>query len=128
MRRPHGMVAIVVAIICIVGLVLVVDHFVASPHERIALYGDSLSMQAAQDFQYLAVESGDPTLLGAYNGPAPCDVLPRLAGEAASWKPDVAVLEFTGDNPTACMKPFPVGTPGYYANYQQALSTAVPTP
>jgi hypothetical protein len=118
---------LIAAIVAVTAIVLVVDHFVASKHERIALYGDSLSMQAAQDFQFLVVEAGDTTLLGAYNGLAPCDVLPRLAGDAASWHPDVALLEFTGDDLTPCMKPYPVGTPAYYAKYRQDATTAVRT-
>jgi hypothetical protein len=127
MKRHRGMAVLVAGIVAVTAIVLVVDHFVASRHERIALYGDSLSMQAAQDFQFLAVEAGDTTLLGAYNGLAPCDVLPRLAGDAASWHPDVALLEFTGDDLTPCMKPYPVGTPTYYAKYQQDATTAVRT-
>jgi hypothetical protein len=127
MERHRGIAALVAGIVAVTAIVLVVDHFVASQHERIALYGDSLSMQAAQDFQFLAVEAGDTTLLGAYNGLAPCDVLPRLPGDAASWHPDVALLEFTGDDLTPCMKPYPVGTPPYYAKYQQDATTAVRT-
>jgi hypothetical protein len=84
-------------------------------------------MQAAQDFQFLAVESGKTTLLGAYNGLAPCDVLPRLDADAKSWHPDVAVLEFVGDNLTPCMRPYPVGTPAYYAKYLQDITAAVHT-
>ena len=127
MRRHPGIAALVAGIVAVSAIVLVVDHFVTSQPERIALYGDSLSMQAAQDFQFLAVESGDTTLLGAYNGLAPCDVLPRLAGDAASWRPNVAVLEFTGDDLTPCMKPYAVGTPAYYEKYQQDAATAVHT-
>ena len=127
MQRHRGIAALVAGIVAVTAIVLVVDRFVSSTPERIALYGDSLSMQAAQDFQFLAVESGDTTLLGAYNGLAPCDVLPRLAGDAASWRTNTAVLEFTGDDLTPCMKPYAVGTPAYYAKYRQDATTAVRT-
>ena len=116
---------VVAAIVAVTVIVLVADAFLSARPTRIALYGDSLSMQAAQDFQFLAVESGKTTLLGAYNGQAPCDVLPRLESDATSWQPDVAVLEFVGDNLTPCMKPYAVGTPAYYAKYQQDMTTAV---
>jgi hypothetical protein len=125
MERHRGPAAIVAAIVVVVVAVLVVDALVTPRPTRIALYGDSLSMQSAQDFQFLAVESGKTTLLGGYNGLAPCDVLQRLDGDATSWHPDVAVLEFVGDNLTPCMKPYAVGTPAYYAKYQQDITTAV---
>ena len=117
MERHRTLAAIVAAIVVVAVAVLVVDAFLTPRPTRIALYGDSLSMQSAQDFQFLAVESGKTTLLGGYGGIAPCDVLPRLDGDATSWHPDVAVLEFVGDDLTPCMRGYAAGTPAYYAKY-----------
>jgi len=125
MERHRTLAAVVAAIVVVAVAVLIVDAFLTPRPTRIALYGDSLSMQSAQDFQFLAVESGKTTLLGGYGGIAPCDVVPRLDGDAASWHPDVAVLEFVGDDLTPCMRGYAAGTPAYYAKYRQDITTAV---
>ncbi len=117
----------VLVLVCIVALPLTVYLASSVPQPRIALYGDSLSMQAAQDFQYLADEAGGTTLLAAYNGQAICDVLPRLASDASTWHPTVAVLEFTGDALTPCMAGYQVNTPAYDTKYLRDAQTAIAT-
>jgi hypothetical protein len=92
---------------------------------RIALFGDSLSLQAAPDFAYLAAANGAATLLTAYNGWAPCDVLPLMGEDAASWHPTVAVVQFSGDNFTSCMDGYATGTAAYYAKYQRDAQTDI---
>ena len=92
---------------------------------RIALYGDSLSMQSAEDFDYMATVAGAQVLLGAHNGLAVCDVLPRIAQDVSSWNPTVALMQFSGDNFTPCMAGYALGTPAYYAKYRADAQEAI---
>ena len=121
------MVAIVACIGVVIGIgVVLVARFSRHPSStRIALYGDSLSMQSAQDFEYLSTVAGAPVLLRAYNGWAVCDVLPRIPGDVSSWGPTVAVLEFSGDNFTPCMRGYEIGTAPYYAKYRADMQAAL---
>ncbi len=94
------------------------------PH-RIALYGDSLGMEAGMDFTYLASATGASTLVRTYGGLAPCDFLASMAADAASWPPTEVVLEFSGDNFTPCMSGDPIGSPQYYAKYRADIQQAI---
>ncbi len=92
---------------------------------RIALYGDSLGMEAGMDLTFLAHVSGASSLVRTYGGLAVCDLLPSMASDAASWHPTAVILEFTGDNFTPCMAGNPIGSPQYYAKYHTDLQTAI---
>jgi hypothetical protein len=92
---------------------------------RIALYGDSLGMEAGQDFAYLAGASGASTLVHTYGGLAPCDFLPSMASDAASWRPTAVILEFSGDAFTPCMDGETFATPQYYQKYEADIQTAI---
>jgi len=92
---------------------------------RIALYGDSLGMEAGQDFTFLANKAGASALVRTYGGTAVCDFFQDMTSDAASWHPTAAVLEFSGDNFTPCMAGDPIGSPQYYAKYRQDLQTAI---
>jgi hypothetical protein len=94
---------------------------------RIALYGDSLVSEAAQDFQYLAGASGASVRIRTYPGTAVCDFLGEMAADAQTWQPTAAVIAFTGDAFTPCMAGYTLGTPPYYAMYRQDLQTAIST-
>jgi hypothetical protein len=124
-RTKRPFLRVLVAMTCVAAVALAIDHIVLGQRPRIVLYGDSLSMQSAQDFQYLADTSGASTLLRAYGGLAICDVLPQLVGDAESWQPTVAVLEFSGDDLTPCMKGYAAGSPAYYAKYELDARAAV---
>ncbi len=91
----------------------------------IALYGDSLGMESAQTFEYLAGTSGALTLLRAFGGAAICDDLEDMASDVATLHPTVAVIEFSGDNETPCMAPYTKGTTAYYEKYQADAQTAI---
>jgi GDSL-like Lipase/Acylhydrolase family len=119
-------VAIVATTVALVAALTAALAYVDTrPGPRLALFGDSLSMQAGQDFEYLAAASGAPVLLRAYNGWAICDVLPHLAEDVASWKPNVAVIEFSGNVFTPCMKSYTIGTAPYYAKYRSDAEQAI---
>ncbi len=92
---------------------------------RIALYGDSLGMEAAPDFAYIAGAGGASTLVRTYGGLAPCDFLPDMASVAASWQPTAVILEFSGDAFTPCMAGDTLGTPQYYEKYEADIQTAI---
>jgi hypothetical protein len=92
---------------------------------RIALYGDSLGMEAGTAFTFLARAAGASALVRTYGGLAVCDFLASMASDVTSWQPTAAVLEFSGDSFTPCMAGDPIGSPQYYAKYQTDLETAV---
>jgi hypothetical protein len=92
---------------------------------RIALYGDSLGMEAAPDFSFLATRSGASVLVRTYGGTAVCDWLPTMASDAMVWHPSVAVMEFAGLNLTPCIAGYTVGTAAYYTKYRQDTQTAI---
>lgn len=121
--RLTAIVATLVAVAAFSALFAYLDTRPNPP--RIALYGDSLSMESAQYFQFFAKADGDPVLLGAYSGMAICDVLPRMPSDATSWKPNIAVLQFSGNAFTACMKGYTFGTPAYYDKYRRDAQSAI---
>jgi hypothetical protein len=92
---------------------------------RIALYGDSLGMEAAQDFSFLAGQAGASSLVRTYGGTSVCDFFPTMASDATSWHPTVAVLEFSGNNLTPCMAGYSIGSPAYYAKIRQNTQSAI---
>jgi hypothetical protein len=92
---------------------------------KIALFGDSLGMEAAPDFTYIAHAAGASTVVRTYGGLAVCDWLPTMAAEAASWQPTAVILEFSGDNFTPCMAGDALGTPQYYQKYEADMQAAI---
>ena len=92
---------------------------------RIALYGDSLGMEAGPDFSYLAHAAGASTLMRTYGGLAVCDWFPAMTADARSWQPTAVVLEFSGDAFTPCMSGAAIGTGEYYQKYAADLQAAI---
>ncbi len=100
-------------------------QYFGTERKTIALYGDSLGMQAAPFLQYLAGVSGDSTLLRAYNGWAICDDLQTMASDAATLHPSVALIEFSGNAVTHCMSGYTMGTTAYYEKYKADAQQAI---
>jgi len=92
---------------------------------RIALYGDSLGMEAGPDFSYIARAAGASTLVRTYGGLAVCDWLPTMTADAPSWQPTAVVLEFSGDAFTPCMSGAAIGTQQYYQKYAADVQAAI---
>jgi hypothetical protein len=92
---------------------------------KVALYGDSLASEAAQDFQYLGGASGASVRIRTFPGTALCDFLGTMATDAQTWQPTAAVLAFSGDAFTPCMTGYTLGTPAYYQKYKQDLESAI---
>jgi hypothetical protein len=99
-------------------------EFVPGP-SRFALCGDSLVSEAAQDFSFLAGESGAPARIRTYPGAAICDYFSSMAADARGWQPTVAVLAFSGDAFTPCMGGVPLGTLQYYSKYRDDAQWAI---
>jgi hypothetical protein len=75
---------------------------------RVALFGDSLSDEAAAPFVFAAALQGYVADTYVAGGTAPCDWLPdldALVAQPAPQRPRVAVIEFTGNAFTSCMQP-----------------------
>jgi hypothetical protein len=125
-RTRGRAVVIVAALVATAGFSALFAYLDTRPSPpRIVLYGDSLSMQSAQDFQFFADAEGAPVLLRAYSGTAICDALPRIPSDATSWQPNVAVLQFSGNALTNCMKGYEAGTPAYFTKYRHDAQAAI---
>ncbi len=81
---------------------------VAADVRRVALFGDSLSDEAAGPFVFAAALDGYVAETHVGGGTAPCDWfddLDALVARPAPQRPAVAVIEFTGNAFTGCMQP-----------------------
>jgi hypothetical protein len=99
---------------------------------RAVLFGDSLSYEASSDFTFLAQLDGFGVEAHVNGGTAPCDWLGDLAELVArppSERPTVAVIEFSGNAFTPCMRPGGVipSDPDIVAAYQRDATTFVTT-
>jgi len=92
---------------------------------RVALYGDSLATQASPYFDALALPSGVTVLNRVYGGTAICDWLADMQTDAATFRPQAVVIEFSGNALTPCMAGLTPGTAAYYAKYQHDVEQAI---
>ena len=91
--------------------------------ERVVLYGDSLSVEAAPAFTAAVDEATEAEVrVRSVPGIAPCDLLDEIRADLAdpARRPDVAVLQFAGNNATDCIAP----TPGEPAPEDERLTGA----
>jgi hypothetical protein len=73
--------------------------------KRIALWGDSMAWEAQDSFRHAIQTAGDTSVLTrTYGGTAPCDWLVDIRRQARRWHPAVAVLAFSGNTGSACMR------------------------
>jgi hypothetical protein len=70
---------------------------------RVLLYGDSLASQAHYAFALLLGIDHVTVQTRTFPGTALCDWLPQMAATVQTFKPDVVVVEFSGNNLTACI-------------------------
>ncbi len=91
---------------------------------RVAFYGDSLGMEAAQDFISLVQAAGGSVFDRTYVS-AVCDWLPGMPADVADFHPTAVVMEFAGDNFTPCMAGYSLGSPQYYAKYHADMQAAI---
>ena len=72
---------------------------------RVVLFGDSLAAQATPYFREALTGSGRVTVeTKASAGTAICDALAEMKRTVSSFRPDVAVVEFSGNTLTPCMR------------------------
>jgi hypothetical protein len=92
----------VVAII-LAAAPLIAAHRRGEP--RIALWGDSLAWEAQDAFaRTVRQHSRAAVLVHTFGGTAACDWLDDMRTQARKWKPTVAVLAFSGNTTSACMR------------------------
>lgn len=94
---------------------------------RVAVYGDSLAMQAEPYFKLLmaAADQSSATYYSSFGGTAICDWLPRMRRLAATAHFEAVVLEFSGNALTPCMAGIVDYTPAYYARYKTDTMAAI---
>jgi hypothetical protein len=89
------------------------------------LYGDSLAEQASPYFVKAVEQSPEVTArVAAWDGTAPCDWLPTMAEAARSRTVAVAVIDFSGNSITPCMRGAPYLSARYYRRYLDDVTRA----
>ena len=93
----------------------------------VALYGDSLSLQAEPYFRRLmaAEDTSNTTVYSSHGGTATCDWLPTMRRMAATAHFEAVMLEFSGNAVTPCMADVGYYTPSYYAKYRADTMAAI---
>lgn len=72
---------------------------------RVALWGDSLAWEARGSFAAaVTAAGGTSSLIHTYGGTAPCDWLDDIRKQSRRWHPTVAVLAFSGNTGSRCMR------------------------
>ncbi len=94
---------------------------------RVAVYGDSLAMQAEPYFKLLlaANDTANTTFYSSYGGTAVCDWMAKMRKVAATMHVEAAMLEFSGNAMTPCMAGLSYGTPAYLAKYRADTMAAI---
>ena len=69
----------------------------------VAVYGDSLVVQARPYLAAVAANLGVSVTVGAVGGTAPCDSLPTLRRDVAAERIGVVVWAFSGNSQSPCM-------------------------
>jgi hypothetical protein len=108
---PSGRARVVVAVVAALVLVVAIVALRRPPGppgagKRVVLYGDSLSVEAGGAFVRTMAEDTEAEVEArAIPGIAPCDAYEAMASELAdpATRPDVVVLQFTGNNATDCV-------------------------
>lgn len=91
--------------VAIVGGVLAYDLWLEPPGPRVVFYGDSLAVEAGEDFSDLLTEGNDlEVTVRAFGGTAICDWLLPMQKDAEELDPVAVVIEFVGNRRTDCMR------------------------
>jgi hypothetical protein len=105
-RRPGPIgwlfiAALLVALVAIVGR----PDGDGAGGRKVALWGDSLAWEAQGPFKDTVTAAGGTSLLvHTFGGTAPCDWLDDIRKQSRRWHPTVAVLAFSGNTGSRCMK------------------------
>lgn len=102
-RLRAAAVALVVALAA-AGAVVAFRRPPAPPEGLVVLYGDSLSLEARAGFEADLKETTEArVMLRTVPGVAPCDALPDMREDLA-LQPTVVVIQFVGNNSSACAR------------------------
>ena len=97
----------------------------ASAPEQVDLFGDSLGYQAEPYLDMIFAETHDYTVTNyTYGGTATCDWLSRMAA-AATERPQIAILVFSGNAFTPCMDGVALRSPRYFDLYVRSTEQAI---
>ncbi|OHV63249.1 hypothetical protein BCD48_38405 [Pseudofrankia sp. BMG5.36] len=89
------------AVTGLAGAVVLRGYLPANP--RIVVYGDSLMVEAQDDFRAAATQAGaHAILMKMWSGTAPCNWLDDVSGTIRDFQPTIAVIAFSGNRPP-CM-------------------------
>lgn len=100
----------------------------ASSHKsRVAVWGDSLTLQAADALRVQGRAHGFDLTVYAFFGLAACDVAPQIVPTLERNPPDALVLAFTGNNFSPCMAQNgkPMAGAAYFATYRRDIERLV---
>ncbi|OHV28459.1 hypothetical protein BCD49_38040 [Pseudofrankia sp. EUN1h] len=87
---------------------------------RIVVYGDSLMVEAQEDFRAAAAHAGaHAILMKMWSGTAPCNWLGDVPTTIRDFRPTIAVIAFSGNRPS-CMN-----GRDFLAGYQTDVTTMV---
>ena len=102
------------------------DATASTSRARVAVFGDSLTVQAGEALVALGRAHGLAVSVTAYYGLAPCDYA-SLIRDAIAKRPDTLVLDFSGNNLTPCMlvNGHPLTGAAYYARYRRDVGALV---
>jgi hypothetical protein len=90
---------------------------------RVAEYGDSLAMQAIPFFNDAL--AGAVTKVQQYPATSICSWFFQMPQDAAIFRPEAVVLQFSGDVFSPCMNGVQPYTPAYYAKYEADEAAAI---
>jgi len=114
-----GLVAAATVTGVLVGTAVINRAPAARAPMRVVLFGDSLSVQALPYFRAPLEATGKVTVAAhVYGGTAPCDWVDEARQVAATGRPDVVVLQFSGNALTPCMRGVVDDTAAYWARYR----------
>jgi len=92
-------------VIAIAGGVIVYNVWLERPGPRVILYGDSLALEASEDFSDRVTDGTDlEVTVRAFGGTAICDWLIPMQEDAEKLDPVAVVIEFVGNRRTDCMR------------------------
>lgn len=92
-------------------------HAAPGARRGVAVFGDSLVLQALSYVQHIAKDRDQPFDGGAYGGTALCDWLPSVRRVMRTERPASLVIAFAGNNLTPCTR-----APGGRRQYGAALA------
>ena len=95
-----------------------------NPPRTVVLYGDSLANQAAPYFVKPSSGRRRDVRVSTWDGTAPCDWLPDMSAEAKTGTVSVAVIDFSGNSITPCMRGAPYTSAAYYLKYLDDVTAA----